>query len=907
MQMDFFRRLKRIGAPGVLILATLLLTWQSTWQPEEVFDGAEFCSGKGVLSRCLKHGGYRFPGLDILDWDPYAEAHGVMLGNQMVARFILLALLIYAKKGCWTLEQPKSSLLFRHTRFQWLLRRLVVFRKSFWMKHWGAKTPKRTVMWSSSKNVRWFRTGKLKRGEGGSQAKALVTKYRNSRGETKFQGNKRMAKSSTYPLGFGLQYLSCFSSLQTEGNKLRKQYKVPRLPEHMQINAEFFRSLDWSDIWRDAKMEEVVQYLRFGIMEAKSHSSASLARGLSYAMKACKLEDSDMSTRLQAAQAHREALQKRLQGLVAEEKKVKKIAAPPLPPQQVSSPCPPPGGSNPVVEKKATVEPTPMGTVAVPKTAVLKEGERCEKRTSAVDKENCEKSGTSVVDCEKGDTVCDNAGGATAIPGGSKATPFVENPTTPPHAIRRSRRSPSPPPSPQPSPMPKRPAFAHRRLEKKYDREPDRCPSSWPSTTTLGSEDAPIPPRPVAAPLRTRDLDGSVAPDALEVEDGYECPPEPACPPELVDPKVETEASRERRPRKLPRSPSEHSRLSGHGSVSPSPPRTRKAKKVAKPLVGDRKAEQAIRRMHRIKAVKAYCRKMHKKYPRRKFITRDKYQRNVRKYWVEKEVEGSYEKAVTKDSTRRLNVDMNEDSFSDNDDFKIDGESDQSGSDSEGSSGGNRKRSRSRRGHDTASDDDSVCSEKSPRRPKKKVPKGKNRRTSCDDELSVSEEEPLEEIENVDTMLGQILRTVSNLNALIPKLEKLGTPDANKSAKDVRTRTSTLMTLHDEIAELKAHYDAHKTLTPEETKKLQDHFKKVEAECSKAVMEQNKLKKTTLKPEKKPATKAKSKSKPRGAGKAGEGSGVGEDSEDEHSPPPPQVVPRRPKAKAKSGAGSKKK
>ena len=30
----------------------------------------------------------------------------------------------------------------------------------------------------------------------------------------------------TYPLGFGLQYLSCFSSLKTEGNKLRKQYKA---------------------------------------------------------------------------------------------------------------------------------------------------------------------------------------------------------------------------------------------------------------------------------------------------------------------------------------------------------------------------------------------------------------------------------------------------------------------------------------------------------------------------------------------------------------------------------------------------------------------------------------------------------------------------------------------------------
>ena len=33
-----------------------------------------------------------------------------------------------------------------------------------------------------------------------------------------------------------------------------------------------------------------------------------------------------------------------------------------------------------------------------------------------------------------------------------------------------------------------------------------------------------------------------------------------------------------------------------------------------------------------------------------------------------------------------------------------------------------------------------------------------------------------------------------------------------RSAQDVQTRTQTLMGLHDEIAELKAHYDAHKTL-----------------------------------------------------------------------------------------------
>ena len=46
--------------------------------------------------------------------------------SNVSCRFVLLALLIYAKGGTWTLEQPISSLMFRHRRFQWLLKRLVV-------------------------------------------------------------------------------------------------------------------------------------------------------------------------------------------------------------------------------------------------------------------------------------------------------------------------------------------------------------------------------------------------------------------------------------------------------------------------------------------------------------------------------------------------------------------------------------------------------------------------------------------------------------------------------------------------------------------------------------------------------------------------------------------------------------
>ena len=101
-------------------------------------------------------------------------------------------------------------------------------------------------------------------------------------------------------------------------------------------------------------------------------------------------------------------------------------------------------------------------------------------------------------------------------------------PVTPQHAIRRGRRSPSPVhlPSPVPSPSPvpapkpapeKRPGegWINPRLAKKYDQEPDSQPSSWPSSTTLGSgekdpkDTKADSERPVAAPLRSRGIDES--------------------------------------------------------------------------------------------------------------------------------------------------------------------------------------------------------------------------------------------------------------------------------------------------------------------------------------------------------------------------------------------------------------
>lgn len=120
---------------------------------------------------------------------------------------------------------------------------------------------------------------------------------------------------------------------------------------------------------------------------------------------------------------------------------------------------------------------------------------------------------------------------------------------------------------------------------------------------------------------------------------------------------------------------------------------------------------------------------------------RDKYQPDVKKYWIEKEVEGTYEKEVKRASTRRLNIDMNSEDFEDNDTFgAIDGESDcrtmSDNSDEEsedpsptGSESTSDGKSRKRKSHER-------------KRRDRKDRDNKRRRSRDPDEVSV--EEPLE-------------------------------------------------------------------------------------------------------------------------------------------------------------------
>ena len=146
-------------------------------------------------------------------------------------RFVLIAYLLMSKGAHWTLEQPATSLMYRHKRFQemctrvratclkgaWLAENLEhthccyalgefclvagreseVYKQAFWMGRLGSPTPKRSILWSSSSSIWKFRRyARLSRSDKASMRKALVKYHKTHDGRKKFSGIKKNLKES---------------------------------------------------------------------------------------------------------------------------------------------------------------------------------------------------------------------------------------------------------------------------------------------------------------------------------------------------------------------------------------------------------------------------------------------------------------------------------------------------------------------------------------------------------------------------------------------------------------------------------------------------------------------------------------------------------------------------------------
>ena len=133
----------------------------------------------------------------------------------------LLIILALAKGAVWVLEQPVSSIIWRHPRLRWLLQSsrvacsayiwslelrewvvcllLEAFRCAFWMLRFGARSPKRTRLWSNSRGIRHFASARpltkherIRRGGDTTLATSSVGRD----GKKKFTGKKDALRKS---------------------------------------------------------------------------------------------------------------------------------------------------------------------------------------------------------------------------------------------------------------------------------------------------------------------------------------------------------------------------------------------------------------------------------------------------------------------------------------------------------------------------------------------------------------------------------------------------------------------------------------------------------------------------------------------------------------------------------------
>ncbi|CAK9089218.1 Uncharacterized protein SCF082_LOCUS42105 [Durusdinium trenchii] len=273
-------RLRALAAPKVFIFAVLLTLWTSIPDPpgfdEDTFQCIEFFAGKGELSRTQKLSGKSAVRLDLEYMDANHKGRNVMniLTPEGMA-VILLATLVVALGGCFTVEQPGGSFLEYYPRWRDFLRVLdevggdgTVHRVTWHMLHYGGPTPKPHWAVSNSRRISELHRGKFDHAGWKAKPKSerdsvkTTIKYQDKQGKDRFKGSSRLRKSEEYPVMFGLKLVELYEWLV---GSCRGQ---PSLPPTIPTALETFQSMgigdDEESLWSEASIVEVCKYLRGG-------------------------------------------------------------------------------------------------------------------------------------------------------------------------------------------------------------------------------------------------------------------------------------------------------------------------------------------------------------------------------------------------------------------------------------------------------------------------------------------------------------------------------------------------------------------------------------------------------------------------------------------------------------------
>ena len=152
------------------------------------------------------------------------------------------------------IEQPSSSLMSSHPRFQNLVQRTRVFSVRFWMGHYGALSPKATILYASAPELlEGFETGRP------PPAKvALMKKYIDSNGKQRCVGKTALKQSQKYPRQFGFKIAG---NLRRYKELMRQN--GPTVDDCVTVAGWDLATdiIQLDDDWDEAKLGECVSYM----------------------------------------------------------------------------------------------------------------------------------------------------------------------------------------------------------------------------------------------------------------------------------------------------------------------------------------------------------------------------------------------------------------------------------------------------------------------------------------------------------------------------------------------------------------------------------------------------------------------------------------------------------------------
>eukprot|EP00971_Amphidinium_carterae_P043524 856384-Amphidinium_carterae.1 len=205
-----------ISARGFAAVLALTLRLRKS----SVFFSAPVCSSWVWINRATNKRSCSSPLGDV-------SVESVAKGNKMVSNLAGLCWLLAARGICFVIEQPQSSLLEHHPKWQRLAAVLPLYKVGISMGRFGAETLKPTILYSQ---CAWLQNLKSYQAQFASPTKQLCIK--DHRGVT---GGKELKGSQAYPAGFGQAMVRWYEDVHLDN---LNSVPLPR------ASAE---QLDWSE------------------------------------------------------------------------------------------------------------------------------------------------------------------------------------------------------------------------------------------------------------------------------------------------------------------------------------------------------------------------------------------------------------------------------------------------------------------------------------------------------------------------------------------------------------------------------------------------------------------------------------------------------------------------------------